>query len=188
VCELYGDGDPVAGAAFARILDDEAPYVVHMHAFTRAVSLEILRFAKQRGIPTFFTYRTPTASSQRGALMLSGREVCDLVLDVRRCGLLTVAEGLPRLGKHAVELPAVAICKSGRTHEFERRFVDRAADERFDSLAMRGVPSARGRGRWNRCSKRMGEDAPDPKRSPAIEDHVVSACAERSPEQTGKTR
>src|SRR5947209_2614972 len=58
--ELYGKGDPQAAAAFARILDEERPDAVHIHAFTRAVSVRLVREAKARGISVFFTYHTPT--------------------------------------------------------------------------------------------------------------------------------
>src|SRR5262249_49322269 len=57
----------------------------HVHAFTRAVSILLVRAAKQRGLPVIFTYHTPTASCQRGTLLLRGKEVCDGVLSVRRC-------------------------------------------------------------------------------------------------------
>ena len=83
--ELYGRGDPEAATAFGKILDEECPDVVHMHAFTRAASVELVRVSKRRGIPVFFTYHTPTVSCQRGTLLLWGREVCDGVLNVRRC-------------------------------------------------------------------------------------------------------
>jgi glycosyltransferase involved in cell wall biosynthesis len=56
-----------------------------------------VRAAKARGIPTFFTYHTPTASCQRGTLILQGKEICDGVLDVHRCTDCSLAnEGLPR--------------------------------------------------------------------------------------------
>src|SRR5262249_18032257 len=94
--ELYGEGDPEAAAAFAQILDDERLDVVHIHAFTRAVSLLLVRTAKQRGLPVFFTYHTPTASCQRGTLMLWGKEICDGVLSVRRCTSCSLeGRGLP---------------------------------------------------------------------------------------------
>jgi glycosyltransferase involved in cell wall biosynthesis len=89
--ELYGAGDPEAAAAFGKILDDEHPDVVHMHAFTRAASIRLVRTSKRRGIPVFFTYHTPTVSCERGTLMLWGREVCDGVLNVRRCTRCVVA-------------------------------------------------------------------------------------------------
>jgi glycosyltransferase involved in cell wall biosynthesis len=95
--ELYGGGDPEAAAAFARILDEERPDAVHIHAFTRGVSVLLVRVAKQRGLPVLFTYHTPTISCQRGTLMVWGRDECDGVLSVRRCaGCSLHGHGLPR--------------------------------------------------------------------------------------------
>jgi glycosyltransferase involved in cell wall biosynthesis len=95
--ELYGRGDPESAAAFAQIIDEERPDAVHLHAFTRAVSLRLVRIAKQRGLPVFFTYHTPTVSCQRGSLMLWGKEMCDGVLKVRRCtSCYLKGRGLPR--------------------------------------------------------------------------------------------
>jgi len=51
--ELYGEGDPEASAAFGRILKASRPNVVHIHAFTRAVSILLVRVAKQHGLPVF---------------------------------------------------------------------------------------------------------------------------------------
>ena len=95
--ELYGDGDPEAAAAFAQILDDERPDAIHIHAFTRAVSVLLVRAAKQRGLPVFFTYHTPTVSCQRGTLMRWGNRICDGVLHVRHCTSCSLeGRGLPR--------------------------------------------------------------------------------------------
>jgi len=95
--ELYGEGDPVAARAFARILDEETPDIVHMHAFTRAVSVLVVRAAKQRRLPVVFTYHTPTASCERGSLMRLGKELCDGALMVRRCTDCSLeGRGLPR--------------------------------------------------------------------------------------------
>jgi len=95
--ELYGGGDPEAAAAFAKILDEERPDAVHIHAFTRAVSVMLVRAAKRRGLPVFFTYHTPTVSCQRGTLMLWSKEMCDGVLEVRRCTSCSLeSRGLPR--------------------------------------------------------------------------------------------
>jgi glycosyltransferase involved in cell wall biosynthesis len=95
--ELYGAGDRDSAAAFARIIDEERPDAVHIHAFTRAVSLLFVRAAKQRGLPVFFTYHTPTVSCQRGTLMLWGKEMCDGVLRVGRCTSCSLeSRGLPR--------------------------------------------------------------------------------------------
>ncbi len=83
--ELYGEGDPLAARAFGRILDAERPDLVHLHAFTRGVSLRIVREAKQRDIPVVFTYHTPTVSCQRGTLLRWGSQVCGGLLDVHTC-------------------------------------------------------------------------------------------------------
>ena len=95
--ELYGGGDPEAATAFAKILDEERPDAVHIHAFTRAVSVMLVHAAKQRGLPIFFTYHTATVSCLRGTLMLRGKKVCDGVLRVRRCTDCSLEDqGLPR--------------------------------------------------------------------------------------------
>jgi glycosyltransferase involved in cell wall biosynthesis len=95
--ELYGDGDPEFAAAFAKILDQERPDAVHIHAFTRAVSVLLVRAAKQRGLPVFFTYHTPTVSCQRGDLRFRDEEICDGRLDVQRCtSCYAESLGVPR--------------------------------------------------------------------------------------------
>jgi len=97
VAELYDDGDPLAAEEFGRILDDEKPDVVHLHAFTRAVSLRTVLACKSRRIRIVFTYHTPTVSCQRGTLMLWGETPCDGKVDLRRCTACTLQGlGLPR--------------------------------------------------------------------------------------------
>jgi glycosyltransferase involved in cell wall biosynthesis len=88
--DLYGAGDSIAAAAFGSILDDEVPDLVHLHAFTRGVSLRLVREAKRRDLPVVFTYHTPTVSCQRGTLLRWGSEVCDGVLDLHRCAQCTL--------------------------------------------------------------------------------------------------
>src|SRR5262249_56065798 len=69
----------------------------HIGAFTRAISVMLVRAAKKRGLPVFFTYHTPTVSCQRGTLMLWGKEMCDGVLEIRRCTSCSLqSRGLPR--------------------------------------------------------------------------------------------
>jgi glycosyltransferase involved in cell wall biosynthesis len=85
VSEFYGPGDALATTEFAKILDEEEPDVVHLHAFTRGVSLRVVQAAKKRGIRVVFTYHTPTVSCQRGTLLLWGTGLCDGKLDVTRC-------------------------------------------------------------------------------------------------------
>jgi glycosyltransferase involved in cell wall biosynthesis len=95
--ELYGGGDAEAGNAFAELLDKERVDAVHLHGFTRAVSIRLVRAAKKRRLPVFFTYHTPTVSCQRGTMMLHGKEACDGTLMVRRCtGCWFESQGVPR--------------------------------------------------------------------------------------------
>ncbi|MDO8730632.1 MAG: glycosyltransferase [Candidatus Omnitrophota bacterium] len=95
--ELYGEGDPVAEESFSRILEKHKPDLVHLHAFTRAVSLRLVRQVRRRGIPVVFTYHTPTVSCQRGTLMRWGKEVCDGVLRLGTCTRCTLQGlGIPR--------------------------------------------------------------------------------------------
>ena len=118
--EAYGGGDPVAAAAFAEILDEETPDAVHLHSFSRAVSVRFVRAARQRGIPVLFTYHTPTVSCQRGTLMLWGARMCDGVLDVGRCTSCSMqSRGMPRWATGVLNgMPsglAKAVDKSGRS-------------------------------------------------------------------------
>jgi len=87
---MYGEGDSTAAEAFVQILEMAQPDLIHLHAFTRGVSLRLVRSAKQRGIPIVFSYHTPTVSCQRGTLLQLGTDVCDGVLDVERCSQCTL--------------------------------------------------------------------------------------------------
>jgi glycosyltransferase involved in cell wall biosynthesis len=109
--DLYGEGDPVASANFEKLLDQEAPDLVHLHAFTSAVSLRLVRAAKRRRIPVVFTYHTPTVSCQRGTLMRWGSETCDGDLATAPCVACAMqGKGLARpLAKAVAALPAGAM-------------------------------------------------------------------------------
>lgn len=88
--ELYGEGDKLGASEFSKILDEEKPDVVHLHALTSGASLRLVRAAKQRQIPVVFTYHTPTVSCQRGTLMRGGTQVCDGKLDLYTCARCTL--------------------------------------------------------------------------------------------------
>lgn len=99
--ELYGDGDATAASGFANVLDEEKPDVVHLHAFTRGVSLRLVREVKARNLPVVFTYHTPTVSCQRGTMMRRGTEPCGGVMDLHdcsRCALHGLASGSGKRG------------------------------------------------------------------------------------------
>jgi glycosyltransferase involved in cell wall biosynthesis len=106
--DQYGEGDSDAAAAFDEILERIRPDIVHLHAFTSAVSLRLVRAAGRRNIPVVFTYHTPTVTCDRGTLLLWGAEICDGVMDVRRCARCGLhANGLPKPASWLVgSLPA----------------------------------------------------------------------------------
>ena len=109
--ELYGEGDPRVAEQFARLMDHERPDLVHIHAFTSAISLRLVRMAKQRDLPVVFTYHTPTVSCQRGTLMRWGKAVCDGEMERRRCTQCTLhGLGLNRAASRVLGLlpPALA--------------------------------------------------------------------------------
>jgi glycosyltransferase involved in cell wall biosynthesis len=82
---IYGAGDAIATAAFARVLDEARPDVLHQHALSPACSVELVTLARGRGIPTVFTYHTPTVSCQRGTLLRMGSDECAGEVDVETC-------------------------------------------------------------------------------------------------------
>ena len=90
VSAFYGPGDEQAAEQFGSILDEARPDLVHLHAFTRGVSLALARVTKHRGIPMIFTYHTPTVSCQRGTLMRWGDRVCDGRLRLDACTCCTL--------------------------------------------------------------------------------------------------
>jgi glycosyltransferase involved in cell wall biosynthesis len=95
--DMYGLGDKKAAEAFARILDEFAPDIVHLHAFTSAVSVRLAEKAAERRIPIVMNYHTPTVSCSRGTLLKWGAEICDGHLDQRVCTSCALhANGLPR--------------------------------------------------------------------------------------------
>jgi glycosyltransferase involved in cell wall biosynthesis len=109
LADLYGPGDRQGALEFAKLLDAEQPDLVHLHAFTRGVSLRLVRAAKARGLPVVFTYHTPTVSCTRGTLLRWGEEICDGAIDVATCTACTLqAQGAPKgLAKALAQLPSL---------------------------------------------------------------------------------
>lgn len=108
VREMYGPGDAAAAREFGRILDDEAPDVLHLHALTRGASSLLVRGASRRGIPSVFTYHTPTVSCPRGTLLRWGQRPCDGRVEGIRCAECRLeSAGLPRMvGRVLARVPA----------------------------------------------------------------------------------
>ena len=105
--EIYGEGEKEGAIQFARILEEEKPDLFHLHAFTRDASLRLVQAAKQRQIPTIFTYHTPTVSCVRGTLMYLGETVCGGQLDRVQCTRCVLhANGLsPTISKLLSTIP-----------------------------------------------------------------------------------
>ena len=100
--ELYGEGSELGAVEFARVLDEERPDVVHMHAFTSGASLRVAREASRRGIPLVVTYHTPTVSCLRGTMLRDGREPCDGEIQVERCARCVLAGQMPGVAAGAL--------------------------------------------------------------------------------------
>jgi len=95
--ELYGEGDAVALANFEKILDRFEPDVLHLHAFTSAVSAPLAESARARKIPVVFTYHTPAVTCCRGTMLEWGARVCDGEMRVNRCARCMLhGTGLPK--------------------------------------------------------------------------------------------
>jgi glycosyltransferase involved in cell wall biosynthesis len=87
---LYGDGEPSSAVAFAGVLDQVKPDVLHFHAYSPAVSVLWLAAAHARGIPCVYTYHTPTLACGRGTLMRWGVVPCDGKMTPLRCAACTL--------------------------------------------------------------------------------------------------
>jgi glycosyltransferase involved in cell wall biosynthesis len=74
-----------AARAFASVLDELAPSLVHFHALSPAVNADCARAAKARGLPVVWTYHTPTLSCARGTMMHFGTTPCDGEFRAFRC-------------------------------------------------------------------------------------------------------
>lgn len=95
--EMYGEGDSTAASGFGRAMDEFRPDVVHLHAFTSAVSVRLCEEAAKRGARLLVNYHTPTFSCPRGTLLRWGTEICDGALDTQTCGAcLLESRGTPR--------------------------------------------------------------------------------------------
>lgn len=112
---LYGDGDDHVARQFDELLAEWQPDVVHFHAFTSAVSLQLMKATRRRHIPAVVTYHTPSASCPRGTLLRWGKEVCDGELLTRRCSQCVLhGLGMNRVASIALgALPPVLGCRLG---------------------------------------------------------------------------
>ncbi len=101
--EMHDEGDPVAAAAFDRVLDKTRPDIVHFHAHTRAASLRCVQRCRERGLKVVYTYHTPTATCMSGTMILNGQVPCDGRMLQRRCSACSLrTRGVPALLAEAI--------------------------------------------------------------------------------------
>jgi glycosyltransferase involved in cell wall biosynthesis len=94
--QIYGE-DPTAAANFEEVLDRFRPDVLHLHAFTSAVSVRLAQSARSRKIPVVFTYHTPAVTCCRGTMLEWGDRICDGEMRVKRCARCMLhGKGLPK--------------------------------------------------------------------------------------------
>jgi glycosyltransferase involved in cell wall biosynthesis len=95
--DLYLHTRGEAPPGFDEFLTEWKPDVVHFHAFTLGAGLDHARLAHRHGIPLYITYHTPTFSCARGSMMRWGIEVCDGIIDPKRCTACVLeGQGWPR--------------------------------------------------------------------------------------------
>lgn len=118
ITEMYAADRSVDAEGFLRIMEAEAPDILHVHGYTRAVSRKILQAVRAQGIRLIFTYHTPTATCVRGTLMRWGHVSCDGGLDATRCAACSLqSRGVPRAAAEvAARLPrsAARLFRRGR--------------------------------------------------------------------------
>jgi glycosyltransferase involved in cell wall biosynthesis len=97
LASLYGEGDESFRNAMLALVAAEAPDVVHLHAYTTAISGTLAQSLRAAGYPIVATYHTPTVTCQRGTLLRFGRVVCDGRMIAGRCAACVVqSHGMPR--------------------------------------------------------------------------------------------
>lgn len=93
--ELHGPGCARAVREAMEVVRAEGADVVHLHAYTRAVSPALAWAARAAGARVVFTYHTPNATCGRGSLLEWGRTPCDGRMDGARCAACVLhARGL----------------------------------------------------------------------------------------------
>lgn len=87
-----GPGEMKRGApheefeAFQKLLSRQKSTIYHQHSWTRGCGAHHLRVAREMGFRTVLTVHVPGNLCLRGTMLLYGVEVCDGVVDERRCG------------------------------------------------------------------------------------------------------
>src|SRR5438270_4664783 len=73
LAEAYGEPDEDFAQGFRELLRRARPDIVHLHAYTSAVSARLAAHVREVGAKLVFTYHTATVSCLRGTMMHLGR-------------------------------------------------------------------------------------------------------------------
>lgn len=71
--------------AFQEIVEATRPDLFHLHSWTSGAGLRHLRQVARLGIPNVVTMHVPSALCMRGTMLLYDKQVCDGLIDDRRC-------------------------------------------------------------------------------------------------------
>lgn len=97
VAQFYDQGDIAAADEFDQIVCQIRPDVIHLHALTHAVSLRLVRKARQRKIPVVLTAHVPAVFCPRKTMMRYGTQVCDGAVEMHKCSrCMLQSRGLPK--------------------------------------------------------------------------------------------
>lgn len=104
----YGAPDPQVGEAFARVLEELEPEIVHFHAWSRGVSQACSDGARATGAKVVWSYHTPTVSCPRGTLLKDGTTVCDGTFTPQECARCVMSDqiGFDVVARAAAAIPA----------------------------------------------------------------------------------
>lgn len=88
---------------FERVLGKLRPDIFHLHNWTPDAGLHHLRYAKSIGLPTVLTMHTPGFVCMRGTMMRNDDQVCDGVLETKKCTeCLAQARGVSEIVARAI--------------------------------------------------------------------------------------
>ena len=83
--ELYSVSFGETPPGFEKFLREFAPDLIHFHSFTLGAGIDHARVAMRLKIPYLLTYHIPAITCARGTLVRYGREVCDGLMDEKKC-------------------------------------------------------------------------------------------------------
>ena len=84
---LMGKRKPDGLAAFAAVLNQEDPAIVHFHEFTsgKGITLYHVHTTREMGYKVVMTFHLSGYSCKTGNLMYKDESICDGVIDIKKC-------------------------------------------------------------------------------------------------------